>query len=52
MLIDNADRNADIIAAEIGVTKRTIERAFASLQQKGKIERIGSKRDGKWVVIQ
>ena len=52
LLIDNADRNADMIAAEIGVTKRTIERAFASLQQKGKIERIGSKRDGKWVVIQ
>ena len=25
----------DMIAAEIGVTKRTIERAFASLQQKG-----------------
>ena len=36
LLIDNADRNADMIAAEIGVTKRTIERAFASLQQKGK----------------
>ena len=52
LLIDNSDRNADMIAAEIGVTKRTIERAFASLQQKGKIERIGSKRDGKWVVIQ
>ena len=52
LLIDNADRNADMIAAEIGVTKRTIERAFTSLQQKGKIERIGSKRDGKWVVIQ
>ncbi len=52
LLIDNADRNADMIAAEIGVTKRTIERAFVSLQKKGKIERIGSKRDGKWVVIQ
>ena len=51
LLIENADRNADMIAKEIGVSKRTIERAFISLQQKGKIERIGSKRDGSWRVI-
>lgn len=43
--------DADMIAKEIGVSKRTIERAFISLQQKGKIERIGSKRDGSWTVI-
>ena len=34
-----------------GVTKLTIERTFASLQKKGKTECIGSKRDGRWVVI-
>ena len=42
LLIEDADRNASMIAKEVGVTKRTIERAFVSLQQKGKIERIGS----------
>ncbi len=52
LLIENADRNAEELASEVGVTKRTIERAFASLQKKGKIERIGSKRDGSWKVIQ
>lgn len=52
MLIEDSDRTANVIAAEIGVTKRTIERTFVSLQKKGKIERIGSKRDGMWVVIQ
>ena len=52
MLIEDSDRTANVIAAEIGVTKRTIERTFVSLQKKGKIERIGSKRDGVWVVIQ
>ena len=52
LLIENSDRTADVIAAEIGVTKRTIERAFVSLQKKRKIERIGSKRDGMWGVIQ
>lgn len=51
-LIENAGMTADMIAAEVGVTKRTIERTFVSLQQKGKIERVGSKRDGRWVVIQ
>ena len=52
LLIEDSDRTADVIAVEIGVTKRTIERTFVSLQKKGKIERIGSKRDGTWVVIQ
>ena len=52
LLIENADRNAEELASEVGVTKRTIERAFSSLQKKGKIERIGSKRDGSWKVIQ
>ena len=46
LLIEDLDRTADMIAAEIGVTKRTIERTFASLQKKRKIERIGSKHDG------
>ena len=52
LLIEDSDRTADVIAAEIGVTKRTIERTFVSLRKKGKIERIGSKRDGMWGVIQ
>ena len=52
LLIESADWNAEELASEVGVTKRTIERAFASLQKKGKIERIGSKRDGSWKVIQ
>ena len=46
LLIEDLDRIADMIAAELGVTKRTIERTFASLQKKRKIERIGSKHDG------
>ena len=52
LLIKNSDRTANMIATEIGVTKRTIERTLTSLQKKGKIERLGAKRDGMWVVIQ
>ena len=51
MLIENSDLTADELAIQIGVSKRTIERNFASLQQKGKLERVGSKRDGTWLVI-
>ncbi len=44
--------NKTRFSKEVGVTKRTIERSLGSLQKKGKIERIGSKRTGKWSVIQ
>ena len=51
LLIENANRTAEELASEVGVTKRTIERTFVSLQNKGKIERIGSKKNGNWKVI-
>ena len=51
LLIEDSNRIVDVLATDIGVTKRTIERTFVSLQKKGKIERIGSKRDGMWVVV-
>ena len=35
LLIENSDRTANMIATEIGVTKRTIERTLVSLQKKG-----------------
>jgi len=49
-LIENGEYTAEEMAEKIGVTKRTVERALVSLQSKGKIERIGSKRDGSWMV--
>lgn len=52
LLIEDSEYTSDELAAKIGVTKRTIERAFISLQNKKVIERIGSKRDGSWIVIQ
>ncbi|MCI9151740.1 MAG: AAA family ATPase, partial [Lachnospiraceae bacterium] len=50
LLIEDSEYTSDELAAKIGVTKRTIERAFTSLQNKKVIERIGSKRDGSWIV--
>lgn len=51
LLIEDSEYTSDELAAKIGVTKRTIERAFISLQNKKVIERIGSKRDGSWIVM-
>ena len=50
-MIETPDITAEEMACIVGVTKRTIEWAFVSLQKKGKSERVGSKRDGMWVVI-
>ena len=51
LLIENPAYTSKELAEEIGLTKRTIERAFISLKNKKVIERVGSKRDGRWIVI-
>ena len=50
-LIGDPSLTAVELAKQMGVSKRTIERAFKSLQEKKIIERIGSKRDGNWLVV-
>lgn len=51
LLIENPSLTSIELAEKIGVTKRTIERSIKSLQEKKMIERIGSKRDGNWIVV-
>lgn len=51
LLIENPSITSVELAEQIGVTKRTVERTFKSLQEKKMIERIGSKRDGNWIVV-
>ena len=50
-LIENPSITSANLAEIIGVTKRTIERTFKSLQEKKIIERVGTKRNGSWIVI-
>lgn len=52
ILISNPEKTAEEMAVEVGVTRRTIERTLVSLKKKGLIERIGSNKNGSWVVIQ
>lgn len=51
LLIDNPGTSILEMTEKIGVTRRTIERALRSLQEKEFIERIGSRRLGSWKVI-
>lgn len=51
ILIKNPSATSVELAEQRGVTKRTIERTFKTLQEKKRIERIGSKRDGNWIVV-
>ena len=50
-ILVSPDDTAAQIAEKCGIGKRTVERSLASLQKKGVIERIGGKRDGRWIVI-
>ena len=51
LLIENPAYTSIELADKVGVTKRTVERTFKTLQEKKMIERIGSKRDGNWIVV-
>lgn len=51
LLINNPEMTAENIAADTGVTKRTIERTLKKLQEKGFIVRSGSRKTGRWVVV-
>ncbi len=51
LLIENPSLTSVELAEKVGVARRTIERTFKSLQEKKMIERIGSKRDGNWIVV-
>jgi len=50
LLISNSDMTTDEMATELGLTRRTVERTLVSLRKKGKIERIGSNKSGKWII--
>lgn len=46
LLIEDQSFTSIELSVKIGVTKRTVESTFKSLQEKKMIERIGSKCDG------
>ncbi len=49
-LVENNSCSNDDLATKVGVSKRTIERAIASLKEKHMIERVGNRKNGYWLV--
>ena len=50
-LKENSEISGDEIASKTSKTIRTVQRALASLKEKGYIKRIGAKRNSTWDVI-
>ena len=51
LLVQDSRETAESISSKVDVSKRTVERALSSLQDKKYIEMVGSRRDGYWLVI-
>ncbi|MFR9498391.1 MAG: Fic family protein [Rikenellaceae bacterium] len=51
IMVSNPTINVDDIAEAIGVSKPTVEREISSLRKGGIIDREGSKKSGRWVIV-
>ena len=50
LLIEDPKQTAENLSKRINSTIRTAERTLKSLQEKNYLTRIGSRRDGYWIV--
>ena len=50
-LLNNASATYEEMTHKTGISRRTLTRIMTTLQEKGVLERVGSKRDGRWVVL-
>lgn len=53
-IVDIMRANATVtmadIAQQLGVTQRTVERTVKKMRENGKVERVGGRRYGHWVI--
>jgi len=52
MLRENPKATIKDMAGKIGKSERTVKLSMKSLQEKGKVERIGGKKNGSWKIIE
>jgi len=50
LLVEDPKQTAENLSKRINSTIRTAERTLKSLQEKNYLTRIGSRRDGHWIV--
>ena len=51
LIIENPNITQKEIASRIGKSERTVKNKIASLKEKGYIQRLNGKRNGKWEVL-
>ena len=51
VVLSNPTATQKQMAAEIGKSERTVKSITVTLQEKGILQRVGGKRDGKWEII-
>ena len=49
--MDNPNLTQPQLSSRLGRSLRTVQRALASLQEEGSIERVGSNKKGYWKVL-
>jgi predicted HTH transcriptional regulator len=49
-MIENAEITAGEIAESISITKRRVESNIGQLKALGLVERVGARKNGKWVI--
>ena len=49
-MIENHEITAEQIAASIKITKRRVESNISHLKKTGVVERVGARKNGRWVV--
>lgn len=51
ILSENPNSTAETIFSELSLSKRTIERISSTLQEKGILKQIGSRKTGEWKIL-
>ena len=51
LIIENLDITKKEISNKIGKSERTVKNRVASLKEKGYIQRLNGKRNGKWEIL-
>lgn len=51
ILSENPNSTAETIFSELSLSKRTIEQISSTLQEKGILKQIGSRKTGEWKIL-
>ena len=48
---EHPDISQEVLGEQLGITRRVVQKYINALKEEGRIERIGGKRYGHWIII-